>query len=67
MSWFNPDPYSKIVRFIVDVTEPALKPIRNILPYMGSIDLSPVVALIILYFLKSFVVATVFDIGIRMH
>ena len=38
--------------FLYRVTEPALKPIRRILPAMGGIDLSPVVLILLLYFLQ---------------
>jgi YggT family protein len=38
--------------FLYRVTEPALKPIRRLLPAMGGIDLSPVVLILGLYFLR---------------
>ncbi len=38
--------------FLYRVTEPALKPVRRILPAMGGIDLSPVVLILLLYFLQ---------------
>ena len=41
--------------FLYRVTEPALKPVRRILPAMGGIDLSPVVLILLLYFLQIFV------------
>ena len=34
------------------LTEPALRPIRRILPNLGGIDLSPVVLLLLIYFLQ---------------
>ncbi|MCW8916415.1 MAG: YggT family protein [Magnetovibrio sp.] len=40
--------------FIYRVTEPALRPIRNILPNMGAVDLSPVALILILMFIQSF-------------
>ncbi len=44
MSWLpNLDPNNPIVRFLYQVTEPVLAPIRNALPPMGGIDLSPLV------------------------
>ncbi len=36
--------------FLYRVTEPALRPIRRILPNLGGIDLSPIVLLLLLYF-----------------
>jgi len=38
--------------FLYRVTEPALKPVRRILPAMGGMDLSPVVLILVLYFLR---------------
>ncbi len=38
--------------FLYRITEPALKPIRRLLPTMGGIDLSPVVLILGLYFLR---------------
>lgn len=44
MSWIpNLDINNPIVRFLYRVTEPVLAPIRNALPQMGGIDLSPLV------------------------
>lgn len=37
-------------------TEPALKPIRNILPSLGGIDISPVVLIIGLMFIKKVII-----------
>src|SRR6202171_1111855 len=38
--------------FLYRVTEPALRPIRSILPNFGGIDISPVVLILILHFLR---------------
>ena len=38
--------------FLYRLTEPALRPIRRILPNMGPIDISPIVLLLILFFLQ---------------
>ncbi|MEO1018313.1 MAG: YggT family protein [Pseudomonadota bacterium] len=38
--------------FLYKVTEPALRPIRNILPNLGGIDLSPVVLILALIFIR---------------
>lgn len=59
ISWVNADPYNPIVRFLYEVTEPLLGRIRRILPVsMGSIDFSPIVLIIIIIFLQSFIVPT---------
>jgi YggT family protein len=41
-----------IGEFLYRVTEPALRPIRNLLPNLGGIDISPVILIILLLFLE---------------
>jgi YggT family protein len=43
---------SVIGDFLYRVTEPALRPIRAILPNFGGIDISPVILILIIYFLR---------------
>jgi YggT family protein len=38
--------------FLYRVTEPALRPIRSFLPNFGGIDISPIILILILYFLR---------------
>lgn len=45
------DPSNPIVGVISEITEPILAPIRSILPRMGMIDLSPMIATLILFFI----------------
>ena len=64
LSWVNPDPYNPIVRFLYGVTEPVLRPIRNLLPLQGiGLDLSPMILLLIIYVLDSFLVSSLRDIA----
>ena len=44
-----------IGEFLYRITEPALRPIRNMLPNLGGIDISPVVLIIGLLFLRQFI------------
>lgn len=48
MSWFVRDPYNPIVQALDYVTEPILQPLRQIVPRMGMIDITPLVAIILL-------------------
>ncbi len=66
ISWVNPDPYNPIVQFLTRTTEPILYPIRKILP-PAAIDISPIIAFMFIYFLQSFLVATLRDIGARLQ
>ena len=57
LSWVSPDPYNPIVRFVHNVTEPVLYPLRQRLPVaLGGIDFSPVLVLLAIVFLRSFLV-----------
>ena len=43
---------SAIADFLWRVTEPALRPIRNFMPNLGGIDISPVILILILIFIQ---------------
>ncbi|HOW35705.1 MAG TPA: YggT family protein [Candidatus Omnitrophota bacterium] len=66
ISWVNPDPYNTIVQFLYRVTEPILQPIRRILPPMG-IDISPIIAFLIIVFLQSFLVRTLTELSFKLR
>ena len=68
ISWVNPDPYNPIVQFLYKTTEPILYPIRKILPldFRFGIDISPIIAFLIIIFLKSFLVRTLLDLSTRV-
>ncbi|MCZ6788942.1 MAG: YggT family protein [Chloroflexi bacterium] len=46
LSWFPTSGKNPIVLFVFAVTEPILAPIRRMVPRFGSIDISPMIALI---------------------
>ena len=52
LSWVNPDPYNPVSTVLSSLTRPILRPIRKHLPVMGGLDLSSIVALIGLMFIK---------------
>jgi YggT family protein len=67
ISWVNPDPYNPIVRFLNAVTEPVLFRIRRRLPlFFGGIDFSPIVVILAVIFLKSFVVHSLLEMADRL-
>lgn len=56
-SWFVPPGSDNVImRFLREITEPILAPIRKIMPSMGMLDLSPFVAMILLQVVGSMVV-----------
>ncbi len=59
LSWVSPDPYNPIVRFINTATEPVFYQIRKRLPInLGGLDISPIVVILMIYFLQIFVVGS---------
>ena len=48
--------FAPVVRFIYEITEPMLAPIRRLLPNMGLFDLSPMIAIIIIILIQSFLI-----------
>jgi YggT family protein len=44
---------NQIAEFLYRITEPALRPIRNFLPSLGGIDLSPMVLILLLVFVRN--------------
>jgi len=56
LSWIPHDPYHPILQFIYNVTEPMLKPFRDIVPtYSIGIDLSPIFAFIAIGVVKKLI------------
>lgn len=67
ISWVNPDPYNPIVRFLHSVTDPVLRPIRNIIGYrLGPIDISPLIVILVIIFIKRFLITSLFDLGYKL-
>jgi YggT family protein len=48
LSWFIRDPYNPLVQALDYVTEPILQPLRSLIPRMGMIDFTPMIAIIVL-------------------
>ncbi|MCC6544509.1 MAG: YggT family protein [Nitrospirae bacterium] len=59
LSWVSPDPYNPIVQMLYKITEPVLNPLRRLIPvWKMGMDLSPMIAILIIFFLKRFLVAS---------
>ncbi len=48
LSWFNPKPDNPLVVLLYDITEPILAPLRRIVPRLGMIDITPLVAILLM-------------------
>lgn len=64
LSWVSPDPHNPLVRFVHRVTEPVLRPVRERLPtHQFGLDFSPMIVILVLYFLKEFLVPVLYRIA----
>jgi YggT family protein len=57
-SWAMISYTNRIMRFLVDVTEPLLGPLRRMIPPLGWLDISPIVAFLILWLFQAAVAGT---------
>jgi len=68
ISWVNPDPNNPIIRFLYSVTEPVLYKVRRLIPMKGiGIDFAPVIVILVIIFLQSFIVRTMLQIAVNFR
>ena len=66
ISWVSPDPYNPIVRLLYSVTEPVFRPIRRLIGHrLGPIDISPIIVILAIIFIQSFLVRTLIKVGYK--
>jgi len=66
ISWVSADPYNPIVRFLISATEPVLYPVRRRLPMLGGIDFSPILVILAIIFVQTFLVQSLIQIASRL-
>lgn len=68
LSWFHVPSLYRVNVVLYYLTEPALRPLRKFIPpyKLGGIDLSPVIAVLGLLFIDSFLVKSMALYGIRL-
>jgi YggT family protein len=49
VSWFPIDPNGPVVRALDAITEPVLQPLRRVVPRIGMIDITPMVAILLIF------------------
>ena len=54
-SWIGPDPRNRIYRLTYDITEPFLRPVRQLLPMGPGLDFSPMIVCVVLVVILSFI------------
>lgn len=68
LSWVNPDPYNPIVQFLYRVTEPVMSQVRRLLPIGNlGIDISPIIIILVIIFLQTFVVSSLMQLGLQLR
>ena len=66
-SWLNPDPYNPIVQFLYSITEPVMYRVRQVLPMSGmGIDFSPIIIILVIMFLRMFLVQSLDMVALRL-
>jgi len=67
ISWVSPDPYNPIVRLLYRATEPVLRPIRRLVGNrLGPIDISPLIVVLVIMFVKRFLVVSLIEIAYKI-
>jgi YggT family protein len=51
---------SAIGQFLYVITEPVLRPIRRLLPNMGGIDVSPIIVILVIFFIQSVILPNLY-------
>lgn len=68
LSWVNPDPYNPIVQILYRITDPVLSFLRRWIPtWRMGIDLSPILAILIIVFLQMFLVNSLHEWAMRVR
>ena len=53
LTWFPIDKNGPIFQALNAITEPVLDPLRRVIPAMGAVDISPMVAILLLVFIQA--------------
>jgi YggT family protein len=67
ISWVNPDPYNPIVRFLYALTDPVLRRVRRVIGFrLGVIDISPMIVILAIYFVKYFLIQSLIEFAYKL-
>jgi YggT family protein len=59
LSWIRISPYHPAVEFLYRITEPILAPLRKVIPPIGMVDISPIIAMLLLQIIQQVLVAII--------
>ncbi len=54
LSWIRPNPGNPLVRLLHRVTDPIMRPIEQIVPNFGGLDVSPIIAIVLIQVVRRF-------------
>jgi len=54
LSWFPIDPRNPLVTILYEITEPILDPLRRVIPRLGMMDITPLVAILLIQVIGNF-------------
>ena len=67
LSWVRPDPSNPIVRFLDQISDTVCDPLRRLFPtVVGGLDLAPMIAILLIMFLRQFVVGSLHELAFRV-
>ena len=66
LSFIGADRYHPIVPLVVQLTDPVLRPIQRVVPAFGGLDLSPMVAWLVILLVRALLVNPLLDLGLRV-
>ena len=67
LSWVRPDPNNPIVRFLDTVSDAVCEPIRRLIPtVVGGFDLAPLGVMLLIMFLRQFLVGSLHELAFRV-
>ncbi len=63
LSWIPMDRDNPLIAFVYNITEPILGPIRRMVPSVGGLDLSPIIALVLLEVVQRVLLTMLYNLG----
>lgn len=67
MSWFVRDPRNPLYGLLYRLTSPVLRPAQRVLPLVGGVDLSPLLAIVVLQLASILLIAPLRDFALALH
>jgi YggT family protein len=63
LSWVNPGHYNPVVGLVNTLAAPALRPVKKLIPSIGGLDLSPIIATLMIFVAKMLIIPPIIYLG----